>query len=193
MAGGSEQRTAEPGDVCVLVEPTGDDVSEVRRQQRELQGVLGGRIHEPVHLTVQRFRLGDGRPWQELMRHLLTELGALRSFSVVAVSLAQMEHPFWGSRLLRWRIGATAGLRAFCKAVEGLLFERGIVPHFPLEGGWEPQYVTALEEIEAGELDGRRDVLRFPCRLFEARRVVLSRVEGQRRFRTLGESGLEGW
>ncbi|MEA3377835.1 MAG: hypothetical protein U9R72_16730 [Chloroflexota bacterium] len=192
MLGAGEPRAARPGDVCVLVEPTGDDVVELRHQQRELQRVFGGRIHEPVHLTVQRFRLGHGRPRQDLVGYLLAELGALRPFSVVAVSLAQMEHPFWESQLIRWRVPATADLRAFCGAVEGLLVEKEIVPHFPLERGWEPRYVTALEETGAGELDRCREELRFPCRLFEAQRVVLSRIEAQRTFRTLGESGLGG-
>lgn len=192
MTGVGEPRAAEPGDVCVLVEPRGEDVVALRREQRELQRLCGGRIHEPVHLTVQRFRIAGSGPVQDLVRDLMGEMEALSSFPVVAGSLVQMEHAFWESRLIRWRVRVTPALREFCEAVEGLLVEREMVPHFPLERGWEPRYVTALEDTETGALDRGHEERVFPRLLFEARRVLLSRVEERRVFKTLGECELTG-
>lgn len=191
MADG-EPRPARPGDICVLLRPIGADVVELHRRQRELQASFGGRVHRPVHLTCQRFRLGDRRPRREVIASLVAALEETKPLAVHAASLVVMEHGFWQSRLLRWRVQSRLELKLLGRRLEQVLSSEGIRPHFPLMRGWLPRYVTALEDVPEGEFDAAEGERSFPCRLFEARRMVFSAVEERRRFRILGRVRLGG-
>jgi hypothetical protein len=178
-------RIARPGDVCVLLEPAEDEVADLRQRQAALQARFGGRPHERVHLTCQRFELRDEHPLPDLVRLLRSGLGAVRPFPIVAVSLIQYESPFWRSRLLRWRFRPSDDLRRLGRIVERALGAVGITPHFASASGWEPTLLTALEGIPEVDLERYLDDGPFPHHLFTARRVVLSRIRGYRQFEIL--------
>jgi hypothetical protein len=178
-------RIARPGDVCVLLEPAEDEIADLRQRQAALQACFGGCPHERVHLTCQRFELRDEHPLPDLVRLLRSELVAVRPFPIVAVSLVQLEHPFWRSRLLRWRIQSSDDLRRLGRMVERALGAVGIRPHFSSASGWEPTLLTALDGIPEVDLGRYRDDIPFPHHLFTARRVVLSRIRGHRQFEIL--------
>jgi len=179
-------RIARPGDVCVLLEPAEDESADLRQRQAALQARFGGRPQERVHLTCQRFELRDEHPLPDLVRLLRSGLVVVRPFSVVAVSLVQLEHPFWRSRLLRWRIQSSDDLRRLGGIVERTLGAVDITPHFSSASGWEPTLLTALDGISEVDLERYRDDIPFPHHLFTARRVVLSRIRGYRQFEILG-------
>jgi len=181
----SNHRTAKPGDICVLLEPSEDEIAELRQRQMSLQALFGGRPHERVHLTCQRFSLPDERLLPDVIRHLGSQLVAVQPFPIVAVSLVQLTHSFWQSRLLRWRIQGTSDLRRFGAIVEGVLATMGIKSHFSYASGWEPTLVTALEEISELNLDRYLGDIPFPHHLFVARQVVLSRIKGRKEFEIL--------
>ena len=183
--GTSRPRIARPGDVCVLVEPAEDEITGLRQRQAALQARFGGRPHERVHLTCQRFELQDEHPLPDLVRLLRRGLGAVRPFPIVAVSLIQYESPFWRSRLLRWRIRPSDDVRRLGRIVERTLAAVGIAPHFSLASGWEPTLLTALDGIPEVDLERNLDDIPFPHHLFTARRVVLSRIRGHRQFEIL--------
>jgi hypothetical protein len=151
-----------------------------------LQALFGGRPQERVHLTCQRFELPDERLLPSVVRRLRSELAAVQPFPVVAVSLVQLTHPFWGSRLLRWRIGGSDDLRRLGTIVEGTLVALGITPHFSVALGWKPTLVTALEAVPEVDLDRYRGDVAFPHHLFVARQVVLSLIKGRGEFEILG-------
>jgi hypothetical protein len=178
-------RIARPGDVCVLLEPAEGEIAGLRQRQAALQARFGGRPHERVHLTCQRFELQDERPLPDLIRLLRSGLVVVRPFSIVAVSLVQLEHPFWRSRLLRWCIQSSDDLRRLGRIVERTLAAVGIAPHFSLASGWEPTLLTALDGIPEVDLERNLDDIPFPHHLFTARRVVLSRIRGHRQFEIL--------
>jgi hypothetical protein len=178
-------RTAQPGDVCVLLEPAEEEVADLRQRQVALQARFGGRPHERVHLTCQRFELPDGRLLPDLIRHLRRALVAVRPFLIVAVSLVEAYHRFWGSRLLRWCIQGSDDLRRFEGIVEDALVAAGVRPHFSVTSGWEPTLVTALEAIPEVDLDRHPGDVSLPHHLFVARQVVLSRIKGRREFEIL--------
>jgi hypothetical protein len=178
-------RIARPGDVCVLLEPAEDEIADLRQRQAALQACFGGCPHERVHLTCQRFELRDEHPLPDLVRLLRSELVAVRPFPIVAVSLVQLEHPFWRSRLLRWRIQSSDDLRRLGRMVERALGAVGIRPHYSSASGWEPTLLTALDGIPEVDLGRYRDDIPFPHHLFTARRVVLSRIRGHRQFEIL--------
>jgi len=179
--GTSRPRIARPGDVCVLVEPAEDEITGLRQRQAALQARFGGRPHERVHLTCQRFELQDEHPLPDLIRLLRSGLVVVRPFSLVAVSLVQLESPFWRSRLLRWCIQSSDDLRRLGRIVERTLAAVDIAPHFSLASGW----VTALDGIPEVDLERNLDDIPFPHHLFTARRVVLSRIRGYRQFEIL--------
>jgi hypothetical protein len=180
-----QHRTAQPGDVCLLLEPGEEEITELRQRQVDLQARFGGRAHERVHLTCQRFELPDDALLPGLIRRLRRALVAFRPFPIVAVSLVQSCHRFWGSRLLRWRIRGSNELRRFGIMVEDTLVAVGVRPHFAVASGWEPTVVTALEAIAEVDLDGHLGHMPFPHHLFVARRAVLSRIRGRGEFEIL--------
>jgi hypothetical protein len=184
-------RIARPGDVCVLLEPAEDEIADLRQRQAALQARFGGRPQERVHLTCQRFELQDERLQTDLIRLLRSGLAVVRPFPIVAVSLVQLEHPFWRSRLLRWRIQPSDDLRRLGRIVERALGAVGIRPHFSSASGWEPTLLTALDGIPEVDLERYRDDILFPHHLFTARRVVLSRIRGYRQFEILGTIRLQ--
>ena len=181
----NNSRTAKPGDVCVLLEPSEDEIVELRQRQMSLQALFGGRPHERVHLTCQRFELQDEHLLSDVIQRLRSELVAVGPFPIVAVSLVQLDHSFWQSRLLRWRIQGSDDLRRFGIIVEDALVTVGITPHFLYTAGWEPTLATALEAIPEVNLDSYLGDMSFPHRLFIARQVVLSRIKGRGDFEIL--------
>jgi len=178
-------RTAQPGDVCVLLEPAEEEIAELRQRQTALQARFGGRPHERVHLTCQRFELPDEALPLGLVQHLRRALVAVRPFPIVAVSLVQCYHSFWGSCLLRWCIQYPKDLRRFGLIVEDALIAAGVTPHFSVASGWEPTLVTALEAIPEMDLDRHPGSISFPHHLFVVQRVVLSRIRGRGEFEIL--------
>ena len=180
-----EPRIARAGDVCVLLEPAEAEIVALRQRQMDLQARFGGRPHERVHLTCQRFELSRGGLLSGVVRHLRRELVAVRPFPVVAVALVQLYHPFWRSRLLRWRIQSSEDVRRLGGAVDRALGAADVAPHFAFASGWEPVLLTALEDVPELDLDRAIGDSEFPHYLFTVRQVVLSRIRGHRQFEIL--------
>jgi hypothetical protein len=189
----SKQRMARLGDVCVLLVPGQDEADELRRMQASLQSVFGGTPHEPVHLTCQRFEMAHEHLLPEVTQHLEARLACIPRTQVIAASTIQGEHPFWQSRLLRWRIRISDEVRHLAEVIEDGLLAAGITPHFPRDSGWIPTLVTALEGVTPGEdLDHRLSEDLFPLYLFTGRWVILSRILGHREFEILWAMQLAG-
>jgi hypothetical protein len=181
-----KKRTARPGDICVLLVPGQDEADRLQRMQTSLQLVFGGAPHQPVHLTCQRFDMAHDHPVSDIIQYLEARLATVRPVPLVAVSMIQIEHRFWQSRLLRWRIRVTDRLQHLVTAIEDGLVAARIAPHYPRDSGWMPTLVTALEGVLPEEEPERRlseEV--FPLHLFTGRRVVLSRILGHREFEIL--------
>ncbi|MCP4541418.1 MAG: hypothetical protein GY832_30175 [Chloroflexi bacterium] len=178
-------RTARPGDICVLLEPVGDEITKLRQLQMSLQSLYGGRLHERVHLTCQRFELQDEQGLSDIVQHLEINLATIRPFPLTANSLAQIKSQFWRTRLLRWRIRVTDDVRRFAQLVEEGLIAAGTSPHFSHASGWVPTLITALEAILKVDFEHRPTDTTFPQYLFTGRQVVLSRIAGRRQFEIL--------
>jgi hypothetical protein len=188
-----ELRTAEPGDVCVLLIPGEDEAERLRRLQGSLQLILDGLPHDPVHLTCQRFKMVHDDPLPGIIQHLEAKLAVIPPVSIVANSVIQIEHPFWQSNLLRWRIEATDEVSRLSAEIEDGLLAAGITPHFPRDSGWAPALVTALEGITPlADLDHQLNKNLFPLYLFTGRWVVLSRILARREFELLWAMQLTG-
>jgi hypothetical protein len=174
-------RTARPGDICILLEPAQDGTSFLHERQLALQALFGGRPHETVHLTCQRFD-ARGQTESHIIQRLRTAFAAIRPFPIIAASLVQFYSPFWETHLLRWSIQNTTAFQRCRTVIQSTLTELGITAHYPPE---RVPLVTALEDIPAVSLDDHLRGMVFPHQLFIARQVVLSRIKGPREFDVL--------
>lgn len=175
-------RTARPGDVCLLLEPAKEEIAQLRQRQRTLQARFGGRPHQRIHLTFQRFEPADTSLWPQIGRNLRASLSAISPVPLVAVSLVQLEPPFWGIRQLRWRVRGSDALQKLGRLTENSLVSAGVTPHFRCGEGWNPTAVTALDEVPELDLEAHLADLPFPQPLFTGRWVVVSKILGRGRF-----------
>ena len=183
-------RPAQSGDMCVLLEPDKKEILDLHQRQMSLRVQFGGRPHDRVHLTCQRFILADDRALPQLIKQLTTSTKTVSPFPIIASSLLQFEHRFWKSRLLRWRIDVTDRLHTFCALIDEILLQQRAELHYPFSSSWEPKLVTALEAIPEIDVESYLRKRVFPHYLFTARYVAISRIEGPGTFDILARSGL---
>jgi hypothetical protein len=178
----TEIRTAQAGDICVLLMPEPEELPPLRQMQEELMRTFGGWIAAEVHVTCQRFEPPFDRKIHEVVLKLRTALARVPAFAVIASGLTQFHAPFWQSYVLRWQVEYTPEFKAFILALDGLLEQTGIIPHYPHN---TPFTCSALDLITPVQLEFAP---RFnnPLHLVTARRVVFSRVMGLNDFETLG-------
>jgi hypothetical protein len=136
-------------------------------------------------LTFQRFELKDDSRVASIVRSLVASLVGLSPIPLVAVSLAQLEPPFWGMRQLRWQIRASDDLTRLGRRTEQGLVAAGVTPHFHFEQTWTPSLVTALDEVPELDLEAHLAELTFPHPLFTGRWMVVSKILGRGRFEIL--------
>ena len=180
---------AQPGDICVIVEPSIRDLPRLRRLQQGLQLHYGGRLQTRIHFTCQRFTPPANGGLQRLLGELRLQLGLLSPVPVTAAALEWAEHPFWQYNVLRWDLSVTAELRHFAGLLEEALLRAGARLHYPRGDGWRP-HVTALERIPAA-LAEPVPVSAFHY-LYTGNRLVLSRVQPGKRFAILDSIPLMG-
>ncbi|MEA3308752.1 MAG: hypothetical protein U9Q70_04470 [Chloroflexota bacterium] len=174
-------RTAQAGDVCVLLEPRESERVRLRQLQEGLPARFGGRPHRNVHFTTQRFLLSDKTSLSPLVVALQSALLDFPPFRVVAEGLRAAQHAFWGTCLLRWRIRNSEPLEDFLHIVDATLLAQRVTPHFPSAVGWRPTLVTALEGVTECDVA----LASAPSHLFTASRVVLSQIRGRDDFKIL--------
>ncbi len=182
-------RPAQPGDMFILLQPSEEEAACLRQRQLALQARLGGQPHETVHLTCQRFTLGDESRVTGLIDQV-TKLHTQLPFAIIAVSLIQFEHAFWGTRLLRWQVRVTDELHRFRTLVDDTLTQAGATLHYPFSTSREPWSATALENIPEIDLDSYLAHAEYPHHLFYACQVVLSRIVGRGAFEILAQARL---
>jgi hypothetical protein len=184
---------ARPGDLFVLLLPDEGEVGVVRARQEALRERYGGRPHEPVHLTCQRFALPDGDDLAAVVGRLRRDLAGLRPCPIQAEALVAYRSPFWKTRLLRWSIAPTAELLALKETLQTVLADLRLESHYPwLREASAVAHVTALEGIDERELAAAELAEGLPRRLYVGRRVVVSRLRGGRGFDRLDSFTLAG-
>ena len=180
-------RSAQPGDICVLLLPEPADLIEIRRLQDRLVKTFGGWIAPEVHITCQRFEPPQTRSLDELVLRLRANLARQQSFLVQAARLVQFEAPFWQTHVLRWEIQSTPGFSTFIQGLDDALVESGLEPHYPHDA---PFTCSALDLLNPVHLE-LAPPAEYPLDLFQARRAVFSRVLGMNDFETIGYASLK--
>jgi hypothetical protein len=173
---------AQPGDVCVIVEPSIRDLPRLRRIQQGLQQRYGGRPQTRIHFTCQRFTPPQNGGLPQLIADLRRQLNPLAPIPVTAAALEWTKHPFWGCNVLRWDLNLSAELLRFGRLLEEALLRAGAQLQYPRGAGWRP-HVTALERMPDRETEAV-EAPAFP-HLYTADRIVLSQVQPGKRFAIL--------
>ncbi len=175
-------RSAQPGDICVLLVPDAAEVISLRARQEKLVKTFGGWVSPEVFITCQRFEPPPARSLDELVLGLRTVIGRLSAFDVQAARLVQFEAPFWQTHVLRWEVQPSEAFLGFIRGLDEALVKSGLAPHYPHDAPFTCSAVDLLGEVrlEAAPPEA------YPHPLFRARRVVFSRVLGLNDFETLG-------
>lgn len=180
-------RSAQAGDLFVLLTPSADEANELRQRQQALQAVAGGQINDPAHLTCQRFSLKRGLPVAQVLTLIERTIRPLPAFPLTAIGLFPMFSRFRQGHVLKWRVQDTPELRNAGTTLEGSLMTLGITPHFPYTSGWVSTLVTALVSVDESNDERVLDPEPFPHHLFVARRALVTRLERDQDFEVLQE------
>ena len=180
-------RSAQEGDLFVLLAPAQAEANELHQRQQALQAVVGGQINDPAHLTCQRFGLKRGQPVDHVLTLLERTIRPLQSFPLTAIGLFPMFSRFREAHVLKWRVQYTPELRNAGTTIEGALMTLGITPHFLYTSGWVSTLVTALVSVDESEDERILDPEPFPHHLFVARRALVTRLERDQQFEVLQE------
>lgn len=178
-------RTAQSGDVFVLLTPAHNDDYEVRRRQRALQATLGGRITEPAHLTCQRFEVPDDQELTTVLAALKAALQPLPAIPLTATGFIPFFSRFRQNNILKWSIQEQPTLRQLGALLESTLVQARATPHFRYSAGWVATLITALEGLPDMPDDSKLDTTHFPYDLFVARDVLVTQLQEHREFETI--------
>ncbi len=123
-------RIAQPGDIFILLVPTGDDLDRLQRLQGKLQAQYGGQPVTPIHVTVERFTPIDGKLTQDCIPALNEIISNIEPFQISTDALIQFYAPYWRSYVLRWRVKETDIWNKFRDLLEITLCEVQCPSHF---------------------------------------------------------------
>lgn len=193
----NELRTAEAGDICVLLYPDPEERLHLRSEQESLVKVFGGWVVPEPHITLQRFRLDRTqraataalvadrfRPLNlnNVIESAQDALSRLAPFPVYAGGLTQFLAPFWGTYVLRWQVQRDAGWNQLIRALDDTLRSTGCELHYNHDVIPTCSAVDLTRQVKMDEAES----FAFPRQLFTARRVLFTGVLGLNDFETLG-------
>ena len=169
------------GDIFVLFLPAENEVSSLRQHQLRLQAIFGGHFEVP-HLTCQRFGVADEALVPRLTAQLRSQLVSMRPLPLTAAGVQVLSRG--GRSVLKWQVPLTDEGDATHRGDGGYLVQahKGICRYVRSAG--RPG-VTALRDIQDLDRDPGRTGLTFPCHLFTARVVQISRQISPREFAIL--------
>jgi hypothetical protein len=168
-------RTAQPGDIFLLLLPTSEDLDLLTQEQHRLNTQFGGQLVKPIHITLQRFSPHNSQHPEDCVNTLRKRILAIQSFEVEADALIQFFAPYWQNYVLRWRVKETAAWSSFRDRVKTTLDEINCPSHFHRQ-----RHATCTILKLPGKVDLRSPSPEISMPLFNVREVVIS---------TLKESG----
>jgi 2'-5' RNA ligase len=179
-------RRAQAGDVCILLSAA-PDTNGFRAQQQRLQAAFGGTLTNELHLTCQRV---DPRPERlsELQSMLARLAGDFRTMPITATSVVPFYSRFRKIHVLKVGIELTAELLRFSVRLESALSGLGLPSLY--RRGSQSSLVTVLEGVRDAALPVAWSDVQLPTHLYDARRIVLSRIRGIEDYERLGEVAL---
>ena len=170
------------GDIFVLFLPAENEVPALRQYQLRLQAVFGGHFETP-HLTCQRFGVANEALVPRLTAQLRRQLAFIEPFPLAAAGGRILSRG--GRSVLKWQVPLTREMQRTEERVDDVAqAHKGICRY--VRSADRPG-VTVLRDIEGLDGDAGRTGLMFPCHLFTARAVQISRQISPQEFVILGQ------
>jgi hypothetical protein len=167
----------------VLLAPSRPLAPSVRGQLEKLRAEFGGRIVEPLHLTVERTDGEDARGLAAAVRRCAARL---RPVPVRGESLFVMPSPYRGGDVLKVDVARDEAVATEIATVRSAIRAAGLRS---LYGDGRSMSVTILELIgRPGSLDPERWAL--PLELFTADELLVSRIVGASTYDILDRVGI---
>lgn len=164
-------RAAETGDICILLVPSRPPSTSVNALVRGLQGAFGGRIVEPLHVTVDRVAAVDTEVLVSAVRECVPRL---RRAAIRGNDLFVLRSEYRGADVLKLEVAGDDALDHNIDELRGALRDAGLRAMY---GDERSMTVTALERIDrSAPLDAAAWGL--PIDLFVGDTVLLSRIRG---------------
>lgn len=179
-------RAAKAGDICVLLMPEKAELINLRRVQETLAQTFDGWIVPEVHITCQRFNPEGIENIKGMLPAIAERIAKLKSFPIYSDGLTQLLAQFWQTHVLRWKVQETPAWNKFVEGLDQALRESGLDLHYPHD---KPFTCSALDLINPVQLEYAPQMT-YPRYLFNARKVVFSRILGLNDFETLATAEL---
>ena len=181
-------RSAQPGDICVLLRPVEFESEVIRRHQLMLQGIFGGELAVDLHLTCQRFEAQSPEVLERLVKDLAAMAPSVRPMPLTATHIIPFYSRFRNGHLLKIGIQVTDELRQFTSMLHKHMAVRGIGSLYRAHS--QTTLVTALAHINhLAEAPSFGHLL--PFHLFTAREIVVSRIKAVGDYELLATTLLE--
>ena len=180
----SPHRIARPGDIFLLLVPSGEELVILRDKQQKLKSLYGGEIVDFVHITCERFSPEDGMEESFCIDYLRRNVTALSSFNLYAENLVQFYAPYWEKEVLRWQVKEAENYVRLRHILAASLKETGCGSHFDLA---RPTTCTALR---LGEKIGLKPETTFDIPstlLFKANHLWVSKLIREEEFKILAK------
>jgi hypothetical protein len=164
-------RAAWTGDICLLLVPSRPPSPKVKALLEGLQGKFGGRIIEPLHVTVDRVAAADT---EGLVRAVRECVPRLRSAAVRGSGLFVLRSAYRGADVLKLDVDRDEALDHDVDELRATLRQAGLIPMY---GDERSMTVTALERIERPAALNVT-ALGLPMDLFVGDTLLVSRIRG---------------
>ncbi len=175
---GSLTRAAQAGDVCILLVPSRPASAEVKAFLERLQREFGGRVVNPLHVTIDRVASVET---DAVVRAVRDSVPRLRRAAIRGDGLFVLRSEFRGADVLKLDVARDSALDHDIDELRAALRHAGLTPVY---GDERSMTVTALERIER---DARPDApaAGLQADLFVGDRILVSRILGVGRYEIL--------
>jgi hypothetical protein len=162
-------RAAQAGDICILLVPSRPPSADVKDLLERLKRDFGGRIVEPLHVTVDRVAAVDTADIETAIRECVPRQ---RMAAVRGEGLFVLRSAYRGANVLKVDVGRDNALDHDIDELRAALRNVGLTPMY---GDERSMSVTALDRIER---PGAPDTAAagLPLDLFVADTVLISRI-----------------
>ncbi len=177
-------RTAIPGDYFLIASPVGETTDRVLAQQKIIAEAVGGEIADQVHLTLQRFEVGDGASEDDTLDAIESAIGGASAPGVVAATLVTGFHRYFDRHSVRWRIEPTEDLGRLTLQTAMAIMHKGGKSHWPNADAPIAQFLTAAWNSE--ETPVPESLLQsYPHRIMEVSHLEVTRLVARHEFQTV--------
>jgi hypothetical protein len=178
-------RAAKAGDICILLVPSRPPSPNVKQLLEGLKGEFGGRIVEPLHVTVDRVAAADTKEVVPAIRECLPRL---RRATVRGNGLFVLRSEYRGADVLKLDVGRDGPLDHDIDELRAALRNAGLTPMY---GDERSLTVTALDRIERSAATDAA-AAGLPRDLFVADTVLVSRIRGVGSYEILDSASIPG-